>query len=228
MTTYDLPDKFNEEVELDLMFVYDKIIAVFVDCATRWCHTVQLQDKEGPSLISALDSWVSIHGPMKRLITDSETGLYRDKVTQESLKRRGIHHEARARGQQIGTVDRRIALHREHIHKVVDQLKVEMTTETFGHVLSDSTFAGNCLLSINGMTPYMAVYGRVPCMLPPIDIPDANNEGALPGTIRYTMRIREIAIETMVRCTARVRADRALSTRTLSTGQSQRLSLIHI
>ena len=221
VTTYDLPDKFNERVEMDLMFVYDKVVATFVDCATRWCHTVIIKDKKEQSMLEALDSWCAIHGPMKKLVTDSESAIYRDRVTQEALKRRGIQHIPRARGQQIGTVDRRIALLRDAIHKVVDQLKVEMTTESFRHVISDTTFASNCLLSINGMTPYMAVYGRVPCMLPPIDIPDANNENALPGTIRYTMRIREIAIETMVRCTAKARADRALSTRTVSAGQSQ-------
>ena len=38
-----------------------------------------VSDKEGPTLIDALDSlWVSIHGPMREFIMDGESGIATD------------------------------------------------------------------------------------------------------------------------------------------------------
>ena len=43
----------------------------------------------------------------------------------------------------------------------------------FKYILSDAVFCGNALLTINQTTPYNAVYGRVPKILPGINCPDA-------------------------------------------------------
>ena len=41
----------------------------------------------------------------------------------------------------------------------------------FKQVLSDAVFCGNAMLSINGTMPYNAVYGRVPLLLPDMNLP---------------------------------------------------------
>ena len=44
--------------------------------ATRWCSIVLLADKRVETILDyILMQWVSLHGPMKLLITDSESAL---------------------------------------------------------------------------------------------------------------------------------------------------------
>ena len=218
-----MPDKFNEKVECDLFFVFGKIVFSMVCVCIRWLHTTEIPNKEEDSIITAIDTWCAIHGPMKQIVMDSETAVYRSKKTQQYLVRKSIEYIPRAKGQQIATIDRRLALQREAIHKAVEQLKVEGMKIPFLQVLNDTTFASNILLSVNGMSPYMALYGRVPALLPPPTMSEAENENILgaPGTIRHSLRLREIVTEAMVQATAAMRAQRAMQTRTLSAGQSR-------
>ena len=64
-------------------------------------------------------------------------------------------------------------------------------------ILDESTFVSNALLTINNCTPYNAVYGRVPIVLPDIDQPDAVAESPdFPaGTVSHVHRLREIAVQ---------------------------------
>ena len=78
-------------------------------------------------------------------------------------------------------------------------------------------FCGNALLSVNGSTPYNAVYGRVPQMLPDMNTPI---DDAAPGTMRHVHRTREISVQAMVEGTAQASVKIALSTKTRPAGQS--------
>ena len=79
------------------------------------------------------------------------------------------------------------------------------------------------MLTINNTSPYNAVYGRVPNILPDINCPDAENEGDTPspGLIRHTHRLREVAVQNIIDGTARARLGRALATRTLPAGERE-------
>ena len=90
--------------------------------------------------------------------------------------------------------------------------------------LSEATFAGNALTSINGSTPYNAVYGRTPVLLPPLEV--INEEGEIaPVTNRMINRVRELAVQAIVDCTAHNRLLQALRTRTLPSGEAQELQV---
>ena len=67
VASIDLPDKFNEAVDADLMFVYGYIVLHMIDRCTRWYHSLIIPNKEEPTLLEALDSWVRLHGPPKVL-----------------------------------------------------------------------------------------------------------------------------------------------------------------
>merc|ERR1711978_608802 len=69
---------------------------------------------------------------------------------------------------------------------------------------------------MNGATPYNAVYGRAPALLPDTRVPIDDAE---PGTARHVERMREISVAAMVEGTAKARVQRAMSTRTLPAGQ---------
>eukprot|EP00974_Lingulodinium_polyedra_P072243 6992178-Lingulodinium_polyedra.AAC.1 len=62
-------------------------------------------------------------------------------------------------------VERRQALLRDQLHKVDTQFRVEELDVPFKYGLAEATLVGNCLLTVHGNTPYMALYGRTPNVL---------------------------------------------------------------
>eukprot|EP00969_Alexandrium_andersonii_P194732 8600738-Alexandrium_andersonii.AAC.1 len=100
---------------------------------------------------------------------DGEGGIVKSEETKRYLARVGIRYVPRAPGQQVAHIDRRTALLRDVIHRVVEQHRHEGLDVPFLQVLAECVFAGNALISVNGGTPYQAVYGRVPLMLPDIN-----------------------------------------------------------
>ena len=92
--------------------------------------------------------------------------------------------------------------------------------------LAEAVFCGNALITVNNMSPYNAVYGRVPHILPNINQPnedDAPRDSEAvpnPGLIRHSARLREIAVQAMIEGTARARLGRAIRTRSLPSGQT--------
>ena len=223
VASIDIADEFNKAVEADLGFFYKSIVFHMIDRCTRWYHSLEIDNKEDDSLINGVDSWCSIHGPMQDLYMDGETAMAKSHKMHEFLHRRGINYRPRAPGQQVSYIDRRTALVRDVIHRIVEQLRVDGIEVPFRYILSEATFCTNAMLSVNGYTPYNAVYGRVPHLLPGLDQFEAENERSLPnpGTIRHTHRLREIAVQCMIEETARKRAERALSSRTRPAGQRE-------
>ena len=51
----DIPDRFNEQVKCDLLFVYEHSILHLLCRCTRWHAAVEVQDKRDETLIDALD-----------------------------------------------------------------------------------------------------------------------------------------------------------------------------
>ena len=85
-------------------------------------------------------------------------------------------------------------------------------------------FAGNALTSVNDSTPYNAVFGRTPAILPIFEI--INEDGEMsPLTDRMVHRVRELAVAAMVEGTAHKRVLTALRSRSLPSGESQMLAL---
>ena len=91
-------------------------------------------------------------------------------------------------------------------------------------VVAEATFVGNAMLSVGDGTPYNAVYGRVPRMLPSIDqVSPTGQPQSSNKTLEDSHRLREISIEAMIHASAVARLGRALNTRT--TMPAQRLAL---
>ena len=85
------------------------------------------------------------------------------------------------------------------------------------------------MLSINGYSPYSAVYGRVPQILPginQIDLPLSTEPHNRPGMIANTHRLREIAIEAIVSASAKARLNYAMQQRrTTPAGEELKLEI---
>ena len=191
MTSVELADTFNQQVECDLMFVYSCIIFHMIDRCTRWHAACLVPSKEETILVDALDTiWVGIHGPTKELIMDGEAGLAASAHAKQYYERHGIQFIPRAKEQQVAHIDRRGALLRDTLHRVTTQCKTEGLDIEFKQILSECVFCGNAMLSVNGSTPYNAVYGRVPALLPDSSLPI---DGAAPGTVRHVQRMEKLS-----------------------------------
>ena len=225
IASLEISDTFNHAIECDMMFVYKRIVFHVIDRCTRWYWSRETTSKDEAHMIWCVDEWIRTHGPPKIIYTDQETSMVVSDKFQSYLKRWGVDHRPRAKGQHLGHIDRRGALVRDVIHKIVSQLHEDGLEMPFEYVLSEATFCTNALLSINGCTPYNAVYGRTPTLLPSINAlddwtADARHSDS-PGTIRHTHRMREIAIQSIMQETAKVRISRALSTPTLEAGERE-------
>ena len=104
---------------------------------------------------------------------------------------------------------------RDTVHRVEGQLEEECIVGVpFENILSEAVFCGNALLTVGGSSPYNALYGRVPRMLPSIDQLTVPGEVANthPGLIAHTHRLREVSIQAMVEGSARARLGRPFNT----------------
>jgi hypothetical protein len=72
---------------------------------------------------------------------------------------------------------------------------------SFEDILSEAVLSKTCLVSVGGLSPYEAVYGRTPRLL---GLPEASPP-ATEGH-RDAARLRELAVQSMVDATARQRA----------------------
>ena len=203
---------FNIEVEGDLMFCrlngQQHIVMVLVDRGVRWTCTSVVESKTTPCLLNALDTaWIAVFGPMGVLVWDGETGLDDDEST-TFFQLRGITKRTAAPNQHTRIADRKIAVLRDTVHKLNTQLVGDGVNVSFVRVVAEATFALNALTSVNGMSPYTAVLGRVPAMLPCDDTLLSDRTGSEPS--KHSFRLRELAVQAIAEGTARERMKRAL------------------
>ena len=138
---------------------------------------------------------------------------------------RGIQRKVRAPSQHARYIERRGGLLRDQLHLIESQLKESGVSMPFKAMLNEAVFAGNALLTNDGVSPYIAVYGRTPPMVPEITAPTDADNGSEPGLTRNVQRIREIAIQKLIEATSRDRLNRALRTHTQTAGEEDKYSV---
>ena len=216
-----VPTAFNEQVEGDIMFYKKFMILNLLDRTTRWHSGIQIEQKTSEAITAAIDSaWLMTHGAMKEFICDGERAIAECAQSADFFTRRGIKLQIRAPGQHARLVERRQALLRDMLHRIDTQLQADGVLHRIplSQRLSEATFAGNALISINGATPYSAVYGRVPTILPDLNsaLPDGVGHDA---QTRDVNRVREASVQAIVEATSRARIQRALNTRTINAAE---------
>ena len=130
---------------------------------------------------------------------------------------RGIIKRTSAPQQHTRIVDRKIAVLRDSLHKLCTQLDEEGLEVPFPRILSDAVLALNSLTSINGCTPYTAVLGRMPTLLPADDC--MMSDGIPDVCSRHSYRLREIAVQSIAEGTAQERVKRAMNSQTRPSGE---------
>ena len=215
---------FNSEVECDIVFIrhhgQQMSFLHCVDRAVKWCSTCVVEDKSTETLLDALDTcWVSIFGAMKVLIVDGELGFDNEAATWY-FQIRGIEKRTAAVGQHTRIADRRVQILRDCIHKISQQLSEEGIPVPFKRILAEATFVINAVSSAGGVSPYVAVLGRAPALLPELGPNGIVNDDRDPECpIQGSARLRELAVATITESSARERLRTAMRTPTRPTGE---------
>eukprot|EP00971_Amphidinium_carterae_P039990 785004-Amphidinium_carterae.3 len=229
MTTSTTPTEFNQHVEMDLVFIKEMggthamPIALVTDRCTRWIATTILANKEAKSILSALDqSWVALFGPPQHLHVDGETGLDGEE-SDTWMRLRGIRKHTLAPSQHPRIGDAKAKALRDIVHRIGEQLHQDGHSPPFQRVIAEATFASNAMTTVGKATPYQAVLGRTPPLLPSTGIDADDSRG--PDSSVAIHRTRELALQQMVEQTARDRILRARKAHTRVASQQLALEV---
>ena len=174
--------RFNQSIQCDLMFytqeldrvVRDYIILHMICECIRWTVAVEVPNKEAATLIDAITHyWIMPFGPPDLMTWDGEGELRSDEA-QTWADRWNFKLHIKPKGRKAYIAERHHEILRVQLHKMSMQAKKDALTYLhcdggFRYILSEAVFSKNALLSIGEGTPYSALYGRVPKLLPQID-----------------------------------------------------------
>ena len=171
-----LATHFNEIVEWDLLFYQHFIVNHEIDRCTRFHASCEVQSKGEDELLDAIaTTWMTNHGPPKTFVIDGETSLSQGEKSKQYFQRIGTQLHVRAPNQHARFIERRGAILRHCMHVMEEQLKREGLKYTFKLLLAEATFCGNAMTFVGQGSPYNAVYGRQPAILP--DLQYASESG---------------------------------------------------
>ena len=166
-----------------LLFHGKHILLNMVDRCKKWHAAVEIPDKTMGSIIAAVQAiWALLHGGISDLIVDGEIAV----KSWQADKDFGNHTTkpiVLAPGQYARFFERRGAFLSKSIKRIQSDLwKQGVEGVPVPYILAEAVFCVNALLFVNNTTPYVALYGRVPNILPDIDrTGSATPEGILPG-----------------------------------------------
>lgn len=110
------------------------------------------------------------------------------------------------------------------MHKIQSQLQSEnIAGVDLGEILSEAVFAKNTFLNIHGATPYQAVIGRQPRLLHDFESTSLSaihdDQNGSTGHSKHAIRLREVAVQSIIEGVAADRAKRALKSKTRIAGE---------
>ena len=221
ITSSRLSLDFNQNVQADLLFIGNLIILHMICEATRWSMTAILQGKKTTDILPAIiNQWFRIWGPPETITADHEGALCSEEAS-IAFERWGVSFKPKPVGSHAYIVERHHELLRSQYLHIQAQCTAEQLQVTDEEVLSEATFAKNCMLQIRGKSPYQAVVGRTPKIMLEFEeqgisaIADASG-GSLS---RHAVRLRELAMQGMLEGTAQDRIRRAAKSSTRPSGE---------
>ena len=215
-----VPDVFNNEIQIDLVFYKTRIILHCVDACARWTATQFIGNREASSILDGFSQcWLGIFGPPNLVLTDQEGSLNVDEVA-AWFENRGNKLCFRAREQHCSLVERHNEILRRQLHLIQDQALESGVDLSLGIALREATFAKNALFLVGNTTPYEAVFGRTPPLMAVV-----GEESGQPNTDREANKVRQIAINSMIQATAEQKTRLAESTKTRRAGELLQLNV---
>ena len=153
---------FNEIVQHDLFFLWDKPFMLLIDEAIRWKTGDELVNKQSPALLKAiLYLWIRMFGPMQHLLTDQEGGLLSESASR-FFEKFNITRLLVGQGGSgtKGLVERHIGITKHSMLCLKDAAKKENLDHTDSDICIESCMSQNLLLEYGGGTPQAALTGH--------------------------------------------------------------------
>ena len=209
--------RFNQCVQVDLLFYEcaatpvgrslaarpptNHIVLHMVDECIRWSTTVEIPTKNVEDITEAIQvHWLKLYGAPSLMIWDGERAMVSNEASQWA-SRNQLQLIQRAKHKKAWVAERHNEILRHSMHKTQTQLAAEGISIKLSLVLADATYAKNALLTIGEGTPYIALYGRVPPLLPQIEhiagTAHLNDETGIEGS-RHDHRLHEVTVAPMV------------------------------
>lgn len=226
-TTSRLSNNFNENVQMDIMYWQDSMILLLIDEAIRFEAGSLIENRLPSTLTSTItNTWFRIFGPPTILCCDQEGGMASE-ATAIWAERWQVALKLRPRDAHPPIIERHHQVLRDLLHKIETQAKTEGLVIPQADILAEALYAKNCLITVGDFTPYTGLLGRQPRILSDFETPavsaDQDDEGGDVGSSRNSVRLREIAVESMVQALAQHRLKRANSTKTRRAGELDNL-----
>ena len=215
-----MPSSFNDEIQVDLLFIERKVILHVICVCTRFSAGVIVKSKETDDLLSAFHKiWVSVFGPPSTIVADQEGG-FNSPAALAWLAARDIKMIPKAKYSHAQMVERHHEVLRRQMHLLSEQALNEGIKTNLEAVLCESLYAKNCLFRVGNMTPYQAVLGKVP---PLYDVIAAEDGATVTESNSEVLRSR--AIQAMVQATSEAKMQRANRTKTRASGELLELQI---
>ena len=152
---------FNEEVFLDLFFLWGEPFVLIIDAAIKWKTGALLPDRKPMALIEALRrEWIRLFGPPSRIVSDQEGSMTSYEV-QNFLEKLGITRcLVGTQGSHTkGLVERHIGLVKLSMLKMKAAQTREGVIMSHNDICQEVYMAQNLMLEYNGQTPQTALTG---------------------------------------------------------------------
>eukprot|EP00971_Amphidinium_carterae_P136086 2696642-Amphidinium_carterae.1 len=130
------------------------------------------------------------------------------------LDRHEISLMLRPKGQHTNQVERHHATVKGVYHRMRSQAAQEGLLIPGTELLDEAFMVKNMMVSVHGVTPYTAVFGRQPPLLREIKSPAIADESEGPVDARHINRIRELALSALVEESAQRRVQMAMKHQT--------------
>ena len=177
--------RFNQCVQDDLMFYEcaatplgssssmrpptSHIILHISDERIRWPVAIDRPDKTRDEFIDAITThWLQLYGKPELMIWDGERALVILEASQWASHSQ-FQLIQRIKHRKPWDVERHNEILRHSLQTCQTQLVVEGLGVKCRHALADAVYSKHALLSIGERTPYVALLGRVPLLLPQLE-----------------------------------------------------------
>ena len=219
----EMANFFNDILQVDIFFLWDKVWLLIVDEATRYKVCGELQDRSAGEVLSCLlRLWFRVFGPCRVLTSDQEGSLSGDHAGAElerlSIIRRLKGSDPAGRHTGTGLAERHIGLTKLAMLKIKAECDIQGLIVESGDIAYEAAMAQNLVLEYGGVTPAMAVFGRHPRGFSEFeDNSTTFITGAADNSVELfeqALRLRSFAVQAIHRCVVEDRLARASHART--------------
>lgn len=141
-----------------------------IDNCTRSSAIAALNNKDNNSSLEIISKhWINIFGAMEALILDVEAGVKKGWDVDDWAMQSQARTNYKPPRRQDWPIERHIDTTQTGPMRIDTQMRTDNLVAACNSALALVTFMHHALTCINGRTPYQALFGRQPHILPPLE-----------------------------------------------------------